>query len=110
MDELTRLWEEHREVPFPDDCRGEEVEGVDLIGLDSTAAGCVASFLARSGPLDRERAEVLRVCRREAEAVAGSLEGPGREHFERLARLAALVLSEVDGRDGGGPGARRGHR
>ncbi|MFF0739012.1 hypothetical protein ACFYVL_01310 [Streptomyces sp. NPDC004111] len=47
---LVRLWEEHRRAPFPDDFRGVDLDGVDLVLLDSDTAGLVHREL--NGGLD----------------------------------------------------------
>jgi len=38
---LARLWEDHRQAPFPDGFRGVDFDGVDLVLLDADAAGLV---------------------------------------------------------------------
>ncbi|MEU8034456.1 hypothetical protein AB0C13_38805, partial [Streptomyces sp. NPDC049099] len=57
VDLLSRMWEEHMRAPFPPHMRGREIEGEDMVLLDTGIAGCVVSSL--SGPLDEKRRKVL---------------------------------------------------
>ena len=100
MDELRRLWREHREAEYPDGYRDKEVAGVALILLDTEIAGCV-SFSLGGARLDPERGRVLEGCYRDAVAVTRELTGPARGYFERLKLMAAIVL-EANGRQGAG--------
>ncbi|MFD8736552.1 hypothetical protein ACFV06_16780 [Streptomyces sp. NPDC059618] len=47
---LARLWEDHRQAPFPDGFRGVDFDGVDLVLLDADVAGLVRTEL--EGGLD----------------------------------------------------------
>ena len=93
--QIKSLWDEHIVAPFPDRCRGEESEGVDLVLLDADIAGCVSTFLASGGTLDAQRQNILRDLEAEAERVVVVLkEVPERNYYVRLAKLAHLVLEE----------------
>jgi len=96
MDELRRLWREHREAEYPEGYRDKDVAGVALIRLDADIAGCV-SFALGGGRLDPERAKILEGCSRDAVVVTRELSGPARDYFERLKRMATIVL-EANGR------------
>jgi len=95
MSDIQNLWEEHRQAGFPGACRGVEIEGTDLVLLDSTAAGCVQTFLARGGELDLGGVATLALCYRELAVVARALQGEARGYFARLESLARLVLQAV---------------
>jgi len=96
MDELRRLWREHREAEYPDGYRDKDVSGVALILLDADIAGCVSGSLG-GARLDPERARILEGCYRDAVVVTQELTGAARDYFERLKRMAAIVL-EANGR------------
>jgi hypothetical protein len=32
---IEKLWQEHLAAPFPSDCYGQDVEGIDIVELDS---------------------------------------------------------------------------
>jgi hypothetical protein len=98
---IEQLWREHHAARFPQTSRGREVAGHDLIALDYTTAGCVSTFLVR-GKLDTWRLAVLGLCYHGLGLVVAEVEGEERAYFERLERLAGLVLESV--RDGSRPG------
>lgn len=57
---LSQLWEEHMRAPFPAGFRGVDIEGVELILLDSDVAGVVQQELG--GGLDHKDIETLWWC------------------------------------------------
>ncbi|WP_245234509.1 hypothetical protein [Streptomyces flavochromogenes] len=59
-DQLALLWDEHRRSPYPDSFRGIDVEGVELILLDSDVAGLVQREL--NGGLDDSGIAILWAC------------------------------------------------
>ena len=89
---LAELWEAHERAPFPAVCRGREVGGVDLVLLDSTAAGGLATFIA-GARLSEYQWEILSGCRSALDAVVPALEGEAADYFGRLRAMAALALS-----------------
>ena len=91
MDELRRLWREHLAASYPDGCSDKDIAGVALVLLDADIAGCVSQCLG-GAHLDPERTALLRRCHGEAVAVTHELRGPARDYFERLKRMAAIVL------------------
>lgn len=91
---IKKIWEEHREARFPSVCRGAEIDGIDFVMLDADIAGCVSTFLKR-GTLDLWRTAILGVCYRNVTYVLPQLPDEGRLYFERLERLARLVLDVV---------------
>jgi hypothetical protein len=91
---IEDIWQEHREATFPSVCRGHDVDGIDFVILDADIAGCVSSYLRRR-ELDLWRTAVLGVCYRNVSYVLGRMPVEGRDHFERLERLARMVLDAV---------------
>jgi hypothetical protein len=96
MDELRRLWREHLEAGYPDGYRDKDVAGVALILLDADIAGCVSASLG-GVRLDPDRTAILERCYRDVVAVNRHLAGPARDYFERLKRMAAIVLEASSG-------------
>ncbi len=92
---LETLWDEHLHAEFPAGQRGQEIAGTDLVLLDSSAAGCIQTFIARNGQLDTWRTAVLGKCYRELATVIAELSGCARAYFARLERLAGLVLDAI---------------
>lgn len=96
MDELRRLWREHEDAPYPDGYRGVEVAGVELVMLDADIAGLVSQCLG-GARLDPEGTAILKSCYGDVVAVTRELKGPAGAYFERLRRMAAIVLEATDG-------------
>lgn len=94
MDELIRLWREHSEAEYPDGYRDKEVAGISLILLDADTGGYVAQCLG-GAHLDSEHAAALQRCYRDLDAVTRELMEPARAYFERLKRMAAIVLGTL---------------
>jgi hypothetical protein len=91
---IEDMWKEHREAVFPSVCRGRDVDGIDLVMLDADIAGCVSTYLQRR-QLELLRTAVLGVCYRNVTYVLERMPIDGRFHFQRLERLARLVLDAV---------------
>ena len=91
---IEAIWQEHREATFPAACHGCDVDGIDFVLLDADVAGCVSTFLKRQ-KLDVWRTAILGACYRNVTYVLPHIPIEGRSHFERLERLARLVLDAV---------------
>lgn len=77
---------------FPARLRGEEIEGVDMVMLDADIAGCVSTWLSRSGPLDYASQQALRKCIDDLDEVISRLDAPEeRAYYNRLRAMAELV-------------------
>jgi hypothetical protein len=92
---IDDLWRDHVADDFPPECRGAEIDGVDLVLLDSFIAGCVDTFLANDRDLDQRRTAVLRLSLRDAALAVRTLDGAASLYYARLELLAALVLAAV---------------
>src|SRR5688572_11351997 len=95
MRKTRELWREHVAASLPRACVGQEIDGIDLVSLDSFTAGCVSTFLERGGKLDGRRLAVLGRCYRDLRYVIPGLEPKARRYFERLETLAGEVLKTV---------------
>jgi hypothetical protein len=96
MDELRRLWREHLEAGYPDGYRDKDVAGIALILLDADIAGCVTACLG-GARLDPQRGAILQRCHQDVVAVTRELTGLARDYFERLKRMATIVLEASSG-------------
>jgi hypothetical protein len=92
IDEIRELWRVHQAAAFPEGIAGNEVEGEDLISLDSFTAGCISAFLGCSGSLDPLRRECLVRCRDGSGRVLPQLDGDAKAYYSRLHRMAQLAL------------------
>jgi len=68
---------------------------VDIISVDSHAAGCISTFIGSSGRLDPERLFILKGCRDDLARVLPVLDGESKAYVERLHRLTVLVLAAL---------------
>ncbi|MFF4121849.1 hypothetical protein [Streptomyces sp. NPDC001714] len=59
LGEVGRLWATHRRSPFPDVPAASKG---DLVELDTWLAGCVSTYLANDGDLDRGRQNIMTKC------------------------------------------------
>jgi hypothetical protein len=89
--EVRRLWEEHRAAPFPD-CRGEEIDGVDLVLVDADLAGCVVHFLGVKFRDDDFQLGILRQIASELDRIVPKMSGEIARYFKREALLAHATL------------------
>jgi hypothetical protein len=87
----SQLWQQHQGTPFPPGYGGEEVEGVDLVLIDTYASGCISSAIGNRRPLDIERARILKECIIDMEKVLPKLKGDAHEYFFDLHALATSV-------------------
>ena len=91
---IEDIWQEHQEATFPSACRGVDIDGIDFVMLDADIAGCVSTFLKRR-TLDLWRTAILGVCYRNVTYALAQMPVEGRPYFQRLERLARLVLNAV---------------
>ncbi|MGA5817545.1 hypothetical protein ACPC54_06755 [Kitasatospora sp. NPDC094028] len=90
--ELAELWRRHWEAKFPDCVKRNEIEGIDLVYLDSATAGLVTGELNRG--LDRQGVAMLHQCCGELDTVLPRITDPyARSYYERLRVIARLVAA-----------------
>lgn len=92
--EITDLWEEHMNAPFPEDYVGKDINGIDFVLLDTSIAGCITSFI-ESGNLNTYQTAILGLSYRNANFILSIIKEDGIEYLGRLERLAELVLKAV---------------
>jgi len=97
MTDLQKEWQAHRASAFPLAAKGQEVSGIDLVLVDTCAAGCIQTFVDTSA-LDDERAQALAGCVEELERAVPSLLGDTAEYFARLLDLSRDVLAKCQRR------------
>ena len=93
--EISRLWEQHLSVAFPDKLRSMEIDGADAILLDATIAGCVQTFLDKQGKLDLWRTSTLGLCYGDLARWIAETAGKELKYLKRLQEMARLVLKFV---------------
>ncbi len=93
-EEIDELWSGHLGEQFPSGLIGKDVNGIDLVSLDSNIAGCVVTFID-DGNLNLYQTAVLGLCFQNVSFVISILNKEGRKYFGRLERLSELVLKAV---------------
>ncbi|MFF8432298.1 hypothetical protein ACF07Y_45680 [Streptomyces sp. NPDC016566] len=94
-DQLARLWDEFRTLPFPSGFYQREPDGECMVMMDTMLSGCVSSVM--NGPLDDQRRDILRT----RTAVLGEIlpsigdDEYATKYFTRLHGMAVLA-GELD--------------
>ncbi len=94
LEKIKEVWEAHKSSNFPSDCRGEEIEGIDLVMLDVDIAGCVTTYIGSKGVLEYQKIEILKKCREELNIVLSKLRGLSKEYYAHLNELVNLILEK----------------
>jgi hypothetical protein len=85
-------------MPFPADARGAEVQGIDLVLLDSLVAGCVSSIVDAAAPCDPDKWSKLAGLAEQLRSVSAQLDGESRQYFAQLSNLADAALRVEEAR------------
>jgi hypothetical protein len=91
---ILELWQEYSSAAFPKGHGGKQLNGTDLPLLEAEIAGCIHMYVHR-GELDFRRVEILSRCLIDLNAVILLMDSEEFMYFDRLRRLATLVLQEV---------------
>jgi hypothetical protein len=91
---IEQLWKTHLSRPFPRSLAGEEIDGDDLVLLDSLAAGCISTFLGGRGfhSLDAERLKILDGCAQSLSRICPRLPEEHRVYFDTLREISERVV------------------
>jgi hypothetical protein len=88
MDDLLTRWLDFQTKPFPPECVGREVQGIDLVALDTFTAGCISTYIERKGQLDTQR-RILQRCIQDLQTVTAQLQGASQAYFVQLLELGS---------------------
>ena len=91
---LKAQWETFCELPFPSECAGEQIEGIDLVSLDTFAAGCVERCVDAPQRFDPDCNRILTNSLYELEVVVANTEGEAFAYFEQLRTLIRSILEK----------------
>ena len=86
-------WNEWTKIPFPDGASQLDINGVDLIEIDTFSSGCISAYVDNRGKLDRDRIEILRNCTGDLDSILGELTGEIGDYFSELSNISHQVLS-----------------
>ena len=84
-------WKTWRKRPFPAGVYGLAIGDVDVVSVDTFAAGCLDTYFD-GGRLDQQGLVVLEDCVRDLHGVLPLLSGEAFDYFDELAALCRGVL------------------
>jgi hypothetical protein len=90
------MWAEYEQAAFPDECRGSEDDGVDLVLLGADLAGCVSTYVSR-GTLNARRLAVLTNGAGALKSKIPQLGSEASVYFSILRNMADIVLAGAGG-------------
>ena len=91
MATLARRWKAWPVVPFPSGCAGLNLNGVELVLINSYIANLLRSAVERR-PLGLSAADQLEQAQHELTAVLPMIPAHGRPYFEELVGMAGLAV------------------
>jgi len=95
---ISNLFNKHHKK-FPPGLAGEEIEGVELVLLDSDTVGIIGRFLGRKhnlGKLDDKWHLILKQLKEESELIHGKIPTHGIEYFQEVHQLICLTLDYLE--------------
>ena len=92
---IRTLWHEFERTPFPYPFDTTEL-AAELALLDSTAAGCISSFIGSGGRLDSKRTAILSRCAKELQQFPDSLSDIQKGYFTQLYTIVEAILSYLN--------------
>ena len=93
--ELITLWQQHSSAAFPKGYGDKEINRVNLSLLDAEIAGCIRLYIHNDGKIDLKQVKLLRERMIDLNAMILLMDHDELIYFERLRKMANLVLQEV---------------
>lgn len=94
--EILELWQQHSAAAFPKGYGQKEINGIDLPLLDAEIAGCIHMYMHNSATLNSLRVKTLRQRLIDLNTIVLLLDQEELTYFDRLRRLANLILQEIE--------------
>lgn len=91
LQRIFRIWVRLRQKLFPSNCGGVDIHGIDLVTLDSDAAGCISTFLLH-GHLEPNSMEALYYCNDCLDTVIIELQGYEGWYYKQLKALTLTII------------------
>ncbi|QBR04510.1 hypothetical protein D7Y56_00130 (plasmid) [Streptomyces sp. S501] len=93
--QLSRSWEDFRDLPFPSGFYSREPDGECMVAMDATLAGCISSAI--NGQLDDKRHAILhsRITRL-GELLPLIRDDENASNYFTLLHQTAMLAAEVD--------------
>ncbi len=93
--EILDEWNQHFSAPFPRGYGDKKINGIDLPFLDAEMGGSIRMYISRGGQLDSRRIRSLQEHLIELNTIILLMEHDELAYYDRLRRLATLVLQDV---------------
>lgn len=94
--EIHALWQQHASSVFPKEYGDKEINKINLSLLDAEIAGCIHMYIHNGAKLDPQRVKHLRARLIDLNTLVLLLDREELVYFDRLRKLANLVLQEVE--------------
>lgn len=92
MDNIKVKYEAFLESPYPEELRGREIFGIELILLDSDSAGLIDKFIRNQGQLTQTDIKILKKCFTELKAIVKELNGNNKTYFGLLLNIVQQTV------------------
>ena len=93
--EILDVWKQHSSAPFPKGYGNKKINGIDLPFLEAEIGGSIRMYVSSGGQLDTRRIRSLQEHLIELNTIILLMEREELAYFDRLRRLATLVLQEL---------------
>ena len=92
--EIVEMWQQHSASAFPIGYGSKEINQIDLPLLDAEITACIRMYM-HSAKLDAQRIRTLRERLIDLNTIVLLLDNEELVYFDRLRKLADLVLQEA---------------
>lgn len=96
--QVMRLWEEFR-IPFPKDLHNSKYSDRHLELMDGYVAGCISSYITNWN-LELDKKAILEDFVKNYEATVKDFPKSGLEYFDKLKKMATMVLELIGAEEG----------
>ncbi len=94
--ELVEVWQQHSSATFPQDYGEKEINHINLSLLDAEMAGCIRLYIHNDGKINPQQVKILQNRLIDLNAIILLMERDELIYFDRLRKMANLVLQEVE--------------
>jgi hypothetical protein len=94
--ELMELWKQHSSSAFPKGYGDKEINRINLSLLDAQISGNIRLYILNDGKIDRQQVNILRDRLIDLNAIILLMDRDDLIYFDRLRKMANIVLQEVE--------------
>jgi hypothetical protein len=94
--EMLELWQQHSSASFPKGYAEKEINRINLSLMDAEIAGCIRRYILNDGKIVSQQVKVLRDRLIDLNAIILLMDHDELIYFDRLRKMADLVLQEVE--------------